>query len=1391
MGSREGRGDNGAGGELDVDLARRVVAGEDEAFAQFYDETVRGVHDFIARMVRNRAVAEDLTQTTYIRAFEKRGSVRDPQRLRAWLYQIARNVSLNHVSRERAMDDIDDVPLADGERGPEAQAVGRELADLVWAAAAALEPRQYAVLDLSVRRGLTSAEIADVLGVDAAHGAVLVNRARDALANGVRFLLVARRRKRCDRLDLLVPARVSELTREQRISVDHHMRHCDVCQDTAVALTAPAELFGGLSVLVVPASLTGRALLEQISGQTVIPQHSVGQNSEHSSQVPAHDHGGEMNTMPSQQPLPTNQQTNQPTAQPARQPANFGPPPLPPQSTPVGMGVAKASMSKVGIKLAVAVVVVGAMVAAAIVYFAGRGDDTPRSETAAAMAGFDYLAAKADELGNDRDAIVSYVRDDVQPETYDGALRGAVATLWAGAGNDLDRALLLQGLLEASGTPSRLVHGTTYGVEARDDEGHFAYAGPVASADPGAEPITDVAPTDSHTVSVALRTTDASGHDSDEPLGTYETAQLAAADLTLSYRTQDATVVAELSWNGHTTTSRTDASHADRQALVFSVAAPDGSAVERRRTLFDDRFADGASTFDPSNRYAIVVTTGWVTDDVRRHETEREQDALAAPATAAGIDALGHVVAYTFLASSDANTIALAGQQHVVAHLTSPRITIVGNELERTSGQQRVVTLDLRKNELAVDGAAETQIAFNTSHSMYDAALESQVLAAVTGQQVVAANDVLAAAVAHQPSTLGQRLIVLAGAVNRLLTDDVPDGSTLSIAAPGDSDDSVTLTREAAALTVALGSKAAAAAAADEDTAWLADATVRQDRLTDLIRDIETVLANGGQLPIDYVPEYEFRPTQRFYQDLWVFTANPYDPDAAQLSSHYAIAGAGYAIESTTLQADGSTAVTTFNETEADLAHARQLQEWLPSDDATSNGSLYSMLSHDAYRELKERGSTVLTVVFQDGSLSDPIRFWLDQPAKTTKVINGTEVEVPTLALVGQYDEPGLTKPSADEVDTISDPLTGYPVNFPQIIDDPNLPLETNTFQPFLVPAGDSSPDATSTFQAVVSGTVVDAVTGRGVNGATVAITEPGVAAVAWPDGGFSLPAVAQPFGPFTVTVEAPGYEPLSMTIDFSAAGALPLSLELTPSAPDREAVWISAANVDEVLPGTGLSERSQSLIRETVEGDHDVAVLVPGQQTFYALGPIDAWLEANVRTGEFYGMLPDGLYGASTVHDITGSVSGVVKDIIGKGAGWAKDKAGEWIDKAIEMPYSEEVDGWGSPIAFYGGHVAGWYYFAAGALDTVGIEITTGEISICEFHKRTVATAVLLANGDWRTTAASFGFEQAVSSATGNSLPPGNKAVNDIAWKAGVISAIKALALASKIEWGLENTDC
>src|SRR4029077_5582867 len=228
-------------------LGERVRDGDVEAFNALYEEYAPGIYDFLRRPLRDQAAAEDLTQATFTQAFEHRSSLREPDKVRSWLWTMAHNLAMNQLGRERRSENIEDhVELAELSRGPEETAVAHDAAERVWLAAASLEPRQYAVLDLTVRRDLSTHEVAETLGVPVSHAAVLVHRSHEALGNAVRYLLVARRRERCEQLAALVPAGVRSLTPEQRSTVDHHMRRCEKCRELGDRLTKPVELFGAL-----------------------------------------------------------------------------------------------------------------------------------------------------------------------------------------------------------------------------------------------------------------------------------------------------------------------------------------------------------------------------------------------------------------------------------------------------------------------------------------------------------------------------------------------------------------------------------------------------------------------------------------------------------------------------------------------------------------------------------------------------------------------------------------------------------------------------------------------------------------------------------------------------------------------------------------------------------------------------------------------------------------------------------------------------------------------------------------------------------------------------------------------------------------------------------------
>jgi RNA polymerase sigma factor (sigma-70 family) len=256
----------------DGELAVVFAAGDQAAYAALYERFARPIYDFVRRTVRDHAAAEDLTQNVFLQAYERRGSLRDPDAVRAWLFRIAHNAAINHLTRSHVSEELDEAAASPTtELGPEDVVQQRETVELVWDAAASLEPRQYAVLDLTVRKGLTTAEVAEVLDVDAAQASLVVFRAREALGNAVRFLLVARSRRHCNRLAELVPEGVRQLSPAERATVDRHMRRCEACRGMALVLTSTEQLLAATPLLSLPPALRAAPHLVPTSAGSSLP----------------------------------------------------------------------------------------------------------------------------------------------------------------------------------------------------------------------------------------------------------------------------------------------------------------------------------------------------------------------------------------------------------------------------------------------------------------------------------------------------------------------------------------------------------------------------------------------------------------------------------------------------------------------------------------------------------------------------------------------------------------------------------------------------------------------------------------------------------------------------------------------------------------------------------------------------------------------------------------------------------------------------------------------------------------------------------------------------------------------------------------------------------------
>src|SRR5215471_17300128 len=87
--------------QIDAEDVCKALAGDQAAFASLYDRYFNRVYDFLARMLRDRAAAEDVTQETFIHALTALPSLKKPEGFRSWLFMSARNRALDRMDRDK------------------------------------------------------------------------------------------------------------------------------------------------------------------------------------------------------------------------------------------------------------------------------------------------------------------------------------------------------------------------------------------------------------------------------------------------------------------------------------------------------------------------------------------------------------------------------------------------------------------------------------------------------------------------------------------------------------------------------------------------------------------------------------------------------------------------------------------------------------------------------------------------------------------------------------------------------------------------------------------------------------------------------------------------------------------------------------------------------------------------------------------------------------------------------------------------------------------------------------------------------------------------------------------------------------------------------------------
>ncbi|MGO9228212.1 MAG: RNA polymerase sigma factor [Bryobacteraceae bacterium] len=183
---------------IETELALRLMAGDAEAFDRFVEHFRAKVFQYSRLMCGHREDAEEVAQDTLLKVFESFDQIREPERIRQWVFRIAKNAclmkrrkSIFAPARELSLDEFlpavsgsgveKKIQIADWSGLPDDQLLKREMKDVLEAAIAELPPAYRSVILLRDMEELSTAETAEILDVTADVVKTRLHRGRLAL----------------------------------------------------------------------------------------------------------------------------------------------------------------------------------------------------------------------------------------------------------------------------------------------------------------------------------------------------------------------------------------------------------------------------------------------------------------------------------------------------------------------------------------------------------------------------------------------------------------------------------------------------------------------------------------------------------------------------------------------------------------------------------------------------------------------------------------------------------------------------------------------------------------------------------------------------------------------------------------------------------------------------------------------------------------------------------------------------------------------------------------------------------------------------------------------------------------------------------------------------------
>lgn len=162
----------------------RAQRGDVSAFSELVSRFQDRIYRFLVRLTRSQDDARDLTQETFLRAFQSLPRWTPDARFTTWLFRIARNLAFDLLRRHKRIEFValeEHATIVDTAPGPDDVLQTAQRLRLLEAALLRLPAEHREILLLREIEDMTYDDIADVLGLNLGTVKSRIARARSAL----------------------------------------------------------------------------------------------------------------------------------------------------------------------------------------------------------------------------------------------------------------------------------------------------------------------------------------------------------------------------------------------------------------------------------------------------------------------------------------------------------------------------------------------------------------------------------------------------------------------------------------------------------------------------------------------------------------------------------------------------------------------------------------------------------------------------------------------------------------------------------------------------------------------------------------------------------------------------------------------------------------------------------------------------------------------------------------------------------------------------------------------------------------------------------------------------------------------------------------------------------